>query len=150
MPNQMRLYAITAQIEGGAPTDGSNNAPPVETQVKCWKVRGTDFDDAVKRLILYLDSQLAAARAELAKLRLEAQAQALVLASAPESTGSRLENLSTSGSLDNFVNREIAEHGTTWCSPDCQAFLPEEYRKKRARYSAFSLQQDYDLCHVFR
>lgn len=49
------------------------------------------------------------------------------------------------------VEKEIREH-PQWCSPNCQTFLPEEYRKARLAfdYKAKAVQEDYDLCHAFR
>jgi hypothetical protein len=51
---------------------------------------------------------------------------------------------------DAEIEQEITNHGVTWCSPTCQTFLPEEYRLKRERYEAGTVQSDYDLCHAWR
>ena len=47
------------------------------------------------------------------------------------------------------VNIEIKDHGKTWCSNDCQTFLPDEYRRARRNRSAKQIQSDYDSCHVW-
>ena len=49
------------------------------------------------------------------------------------------------------VEEEIKNH-QEWCSPECQTFLPDAYRKARIVYgdSAEKVQRDYDLCHVWR
>jgi hypothetical protein len=53
--------------------------------------------------------------------------------------------------LDKDVRREISDH-FKWCSPECDTFLPEAYRRARIALgcSAEEVQNDYDLCHIFR
>lgn len=49
------------------------------------------------------------------------------------------------------IQREIDNHGKTWCSPGCQTFLPIVYRKRRQQGQPSSaIQGDYDSCHIFR
>ncbi len=52
------------------------------------------------------------------------------------------------------VEQEIKDH-PKWCSPGCKVgdtFLPEAYREARLvhGYSTKTVQNDYDLCHIFR
>lgn len=54
--------------------------------------------------------------------------------------------------LQKVVESEVQAHGVSWCSPRCQTFLPEEYRRKRIidRATAQQLQHDYDRVHIWR
>lgn len=52
------------------------------------------------------------------------------------------------------VEEEIKDH-PKWCGPNCKpgnTFLPDAYREARLvhGYSAKTVQDDYDLCHIFR
>jgi hypothetical protein len=49
------------------------------------------------------------------------------------------------------VEQEIKDH-PNWCSKTCQTFLPDAYRHHRLvdGDSAKTVQNDYDLCHIFR
>lgn len=49
------------------------------------------------------------------------------------------------------VEKEINNH-SKWCSPNCNTFLPQEYREKRivSGYDAKTVQNNYDFCHIFR
>ena len=52
--------------------------------------------------------------------------------------------------LKEKIEQEIENH-PNWCSPRCQTFLPNAYREARLRgTSAEQVQEDYDLCHMFR
>ncbi|HEY4515518.1 MAG TPA: hypothetical protein VJJ22_05200 [Candidatus Paceibacterota bacterium] len=50
------------------------------------------------------------------------------------------------------VEKEIKEHGKTWCARGCPTFLPGAYRESRLVYGSSRevTQHDYDICHVFR
>jgi hypothetical protein len=49
------------------------------------------------------------------------------------------------------IDDEIENHGKTWCSSDCQTFLPDAYREARLDgETAKQVQGDYDSCHVWR
>lgn len=52
------------------------------------------------------------------------------------------------------VESEIKDH-PKWCHRDCRpgnTFLPDAYREARLvhGYSAKTVQDDYDLCHIYR
>lgn len=49
------------------------------------------------------------------------------------------------------VEQEIRNH-PIWCSHDCGTFSPEAYRRARMidGISAERVQDNYDLCHMFR
>ena len=50
------------------------------------------------------------------------------------------------------VEKEIQEHGVSWCTTRCSTFLPETYRLHRLEHgmSEALLKEDYDSCHMFR
>ncbi len=63
-------------------------------------------------------------------------------------------SINVSKKLLDEVEQEIKDY-PKWCSLGCKVgdtFLPEAYREARLvhGYSAKTLQNDYDLCHIFR
>jgi hypothetical protein len=52
-------------------------------------------------------------------------------------------------SVDELIDREIAGHGTNWCSSDCRTFLPSIYRAFRmCGCSPASMQEIHSSCHA--